>query len=136
VDSLFRVANVVASPVLDDDGSLIGIVTDRDIFNLSDVDGHTAVSDLGIGEDEDSWTWEGLRNVMKLYYEVKHIKLPNIPVNDVMVKDPVTIFRKTSISEAAKLMRKNDFGQLPIRDSKDRLFAMIYELDTLVALIG
>jgi CBS domain-containing protein len=134
VDTLFRVANVVASPVLDDDGSLIGIVTDRDIFNLSDVDGHTAVSDLGIGEDEDSWTWEGLRNVMKLYYEVKHIKLPNIPVNDVMVKDPTTIFRKTSISEAALLMRKNDYGQLPIRDSKDRLFAMIYELDTLVAI--
>jgi CBS domain-containing protein len=136
VDTLFRVANVVASPVLDDDGTLIGIVTDRDIFNLSDVDGHTAVSDLGIGEDEDSWTWEGLRNVMKLYYEVKRIKLPNIPVNDVMVRNPVTIFRKTSISEAAKLMRKNDFGQLPIRDSKDRLFAMIYELDTLTAVTG
>ena len=136
VDTLFRVANVVASPVLDDDGRLIGIVTDRDIFNLSDVNGHTAVSDLGIGEDEDSWTWEGLRNIMKLYYEVKHIKLPDIPVSEVMVKDPTTIFRKTSISEAAKLMKKNDFGQLPIRDSKDRLFAMIYELDTLVALSG
>lgn len=135
VDTLFRVGNVVASPVLDDDGILVGIVTDRDIFNLSNVDGHTAVSDLGIGEDEDSWTWEGLRNIMKLYYEVKHIKLPNIPVSDVMIKDPVTIFRKTNVSEAAKIMKRNDFGQLPIRDSKDRLFTMIYELDLLSALL-
>lgn len=133
VDAIFRVANVVASPVLDDEGILAGIVTDRDIFNLSNVDGHTAVSDLGIGEDEDSWTWEGLRNIMKLYYEVKQIKLPEIPVSEVMIKNPVTIFRKTSVSEAAKIMKKNDFGQLPIRDSKDRLIAMIYEQDLLVA---
>ncbi len=135
VDTLFRVAKVVASPVLDDSGVLVGIVTDRDIFNLSNVDGHTAVSDLGIGEDEDSWTWEGLRNIMKLYYEVKHINLPDIPVSDVMIKDPVTIFRKTNVSEAARIMKTNDFGQLPVRDSKDRLIAMIYELDLLNAII-
>jgi CBS domain-containing protein len=135
VDTLFRVAKVVASPVLDDSGILVGIVTDRDIFNLSNVDGHTAVSDLGIGDDEDSWTWEGLRNIMKLYYEVKHINLPDIPVSDVMIKDPVTIFRKTSVSEAARIMKKNDFGQLPVRDSKDRLIAMIYELDLLNVII-
>ncbi len=135
VDTLFRVGNVVASPVLNDEGILVGIVTDRDIFNLSNIDGHTAVSDLGIGEDEDSWTWEGLRNIMKLYYEVKHIKLPSIPVSEVMVEDPITIFRKTNVSEAAKIMKRNDFGQLPIRDSKDRLFTMIYELDLLSALL-
>jgi CBS domain-containing protein len=136
LDVLFRVANVVAAPVLDDSGKLVGIVTDRDLFNLSIVNGHTAVSDLGIGEDEDAWTWEGLRNIMKLYYEVKHIQLPKLPVSKVMVKDPMTIFRKTSVSEAAKLMRKNDFGQLPIRGSNDNLLAMIYELDLLAAVVG
>ena len=64
VDTLFRVANVVAAPVLDGEGHLVGLVTDRDIFKHSNVDAHTAVADLGIGEDEDSWTWEGLRNVI------------------------------------------------------------------------
>ena len=136
VDTLFRVGGVVAAPVLDDDGILTGIVTDRDLFKHSNVDGHTAVVELGIGEDEDAWTWEGIRNIMKLYYEVKHIKLPKIPVRDVMVKDPITIFRKTSVSEAARIMRKHDFGQLPIRNSKDRLIAMVYELDLLAAITG
>lgn len=135
VDTLFRVANVVAAPVLNDQGKLVGIVTDRDIFKHSAVDGHTAVADLGIGEDEDSWTWEGLRNVMKLYYDVKKLTLPNIPVKEVMVRDPLTIFGKTSVSEAARIMKKHDFGQLPIRDSKDKLVAMIYELDMLAALL-
>jgi len=134
VDTVFKVGSVVAAPVLDDEGVLTGIVTDRDLFKHSDVDGHTAVADLGIGDDENAWTWEGLRNVMKLYYEVKQIKLPKIPVRDVMVSDPVTIFRKTSVSEAARLMRKHDFGQLPIRNSDDRLIAMIYELDLLAAI--
>ncbi len=135
VDTLFRVANVVASPVLSGEGKLVGIVTDRDIFNQANVNGHTAVSALGIGEDEDSWTWDGLRNVIKLYYEVKHISLPDIPVKDVMISEPTTIFSKTGVSEAARIMRRNDFGQLPIRDSHDRLTAMIYELDLLTVII-
>ncbi len=135
VDTLFRVSGVVAAPVLNDAGRLVGIVTDRDIFKHSNVDGHTAVADLGIGEDEDQWTWEGLRNVIKLYYEVKHLTLPNIKVKEVMVKDPMTIFGKTSVTEAARLMKKHDFGQLPIRNSQDRLVAMIYELDMLAAIL-
>ena len=134
-DTLFRVSGVVAAPVLNDEGLLVGIVTDRDIFKHSNVDGHTAVADLGIGEDEDSWTWEGLRNVIKLYYEVKHLTLPKIPVKDVMVSDPITIFGKTSVTEAARIMKKHDFGQLPIRNSQDRLVAMIYEQDMLAAIL-
>ncbi|MFO7618453.1 MAG: CBS domain-containing protein [Thermoplasmata archaeon] len=134
-DTLFRVSGVVAAPVLNDEGRLVGIVTDRDIFKLSNVDGHTAVADLGIGEDEDSWTWEGLRNVIKLYYEVKHLTLPKIPVKEVMVSDPITIFGKTSVTEAARIMKKHDFGQLPIRNSQDRLVAMIYEQDMLAAIL-
>ena len=46
-----------------------------------------------------------------------------------MVRNPMTVFKKTSISEAARIMRKNDFGQLPVRDAKDNLQAMIYDHD-------
>jgi CBS domain-containing protein len=52
-----------------------------------------------------------------------------------MVKDPITVFKKTAISEAARIMRKNDFGQLPVRDNKDRLLAMIYDHDIISVLI-
>lgn len=135
VAAIIKITNAYAFPVLDDDLKLSGIVTDRDIFNLSVVNGSTAFSDLGSGEDEDIWTWEGLRNIMKLYYEVSEITLPKIPVKEIMVRDPVTVFKKTTISEAAKIMRRNDFGQLPIRDTNDRLIAMVDELDVISALI-
>lgn len=134
VDAVFRVAGLMAAPVLDEHGKLSGIVTDRDIFNLSTVEVSAAMSALGLGEDENAWTWEGMRNIMKLYFNVSSIELPTIPVSEVMVRKPRTVFRKTSVSEGARIMKKYDFGQLPIRDSKDDLVAMIYELDLLVAL--
>ncbi|MCK4444789.1 MAG: CBS domain-containing protein [Thermoplasmata archaeon] len=132
---IMKVAKVFALPVLGEDGMLSGIITDRDIFNKSHIDERIAVSDLGLAEDEDSWTWEGLRNIMKLYYEESRIHLPNMFVKDVMIPEPVTVFEKTGVSEVAALLRRNDFNQMPIRDEDDRLAAMIYDLDVLTALI-
>ncbi|MDH7509183.1 MAG: CBS domain-containing protein [Methanomassiliicoccales archaeon] len=132
----FKVSKASALPVLDDTGRLVGILTDRDIFNKSYINGSVAMADLGIGQDEDEWTWEGLRNVMKLWYEVSKIELPGLPVREIMVREPVTVFKKTSVAEAARIMRKNDFGQLPVRDSKDNLLAMIYDFDVISVLLG
>jgi len=66
---------------------------------------------------------------------VSKIELPALPIKDIMVRDPTTVFKKTAISEAARIMRKNDFGQLPVRDNKDRLLAMIYDHDIISVLI-
>jgi CBS domain-containing protein len=130
----FRAAKVYALPVLDDDAKLVGIITDRDIFNQTVVDSSVVMSDLGMSDDEDNWTWEGLRNVMKLWYEVSRVDLPRLMVKDIMIKNPMTVFRKTLVADAARIMRKNDFGQLPVRDSKDNLVAMIYDIDVVSTL--
>ena len=128
--------NVYALPVLNERGILTGIITDRDIFNLSIINPKIAISDLGISGDMDTWAWEGVRNIMKLYYEASKIHLPNVTVKDVMVKKPLTAFDKMPVWEAARIMRKNDYGQLPVRNVNDKLLGMIYELDTLITLIG
>jgi len=130
----FRAAKVNALPVLDDDAKLVGIITDRDIFNQTIVDSSVVMSDLGISDDEDNWTWEGLRNVMKLWYEVSRVDLPKLTVKEIMIKNPMTVFRKTLVGDAARIMRKHDFGQLPVRDSKDNLVAMIYDIDVVSTL--
>ena len=130
----FRAAKVFALPVLDDDAKLVGIITDRDIFNQTIVDSSVVMSDLGISDDEDNWTWEGLRNVVKLWYEVSRVDLPKLGVKDIMIKNPMTVFRKTLVADAARIMRKHDFGQLPVRDSKDNLVAMIYDIDVVSTL--
>jgi len=125
-----------AFPVVDDNAQLVGIVTDRDLFEKAKVDMNVAISELGLGDDEDSWNWEGLRNVIKLFYMEEKVNLPNIPVGEVMIKNPVTIFSKSPVWEAAKIMMKNNFSQLPVRNTHDELIAMVFDSDLVVSLVG
>jgi len=131
----FKVANVNALPVLNDDAKLVGIITDRDIFNQTVVDASVAMNDLGLNQDEENQIWVGLRNVMKLWYEVSKIDLPKISVGEIMVRNPTTAFARTPVSEVARIMRKNDFGQLPLRDARDNLIGMIYDTDVISTLL-
>jgi CBS domain-containing protein len=132
--AIINVTKVYAMPVLDKKARLVGILTDRDLFNLGFIDKKIALSELGLGQDEDAWTWEGLRNIMKLYYEESKTDLPNASVKNIMVKNPTSIIDKTTVSEAARIMWKNDFSQLPIADSKDHLVSLVYDLDIIAAL--
>ncbi len=115
---------------------MVGIVTDRDLFEKVKIDRNVAMSELGLGDDEDEWNWEGLRNVMKLFYMVEKVNLPNIPVEEVMIKNPITVFSKGPVWEAAKIMKKNNFSQLPVRDLHDNLKAMVFDSDLVMALVG
>jgi CBS domain-containing protein len=134
-NEIMRVARVFALPVLDDKGRLSGIITDRDIFDVSRVNGTAAMRELGLAEEENPWTWEGLRNVMRLYYEESKVELPQVPVREVMVRDVVTVSSKTGVSEAARIMHRNDFGQLPVKDPRDRLLGLLTEIDVIRVLL-
>ena len=132
---IFRLTDASALPVLDENGDLAGIVADGDLFTFSHLHETVAKSDIGIGEDEDLWTWEGIRDIMRLYYETAKIQLPAVPVKEVMVKDVITAFRKSKISDVAKKMLENDVDQLPILDEKDDVIGMVYDIDLMKALL-
>ncbi len=126
---------IYAFPVVDEKTVLTGIITDRDLFNLTEIEGEIEKSDLGLEDDEDSWSWQGLKNVMKLYYEESKIELPDILVEDAMVEEPLSVYDQTEVSKAAEMMRENDFGQLPIVDEMDNLESMLYELELIECLV-
>ncbi|MBM4248601.1 MAG: CBS domain-containing protein [Euryarchaeota archaeon] len=134
VAATFDLARVYALPVVNAQARLVGIVTDQDLFSLTSIDTRTVMSTMGLGDDEDAWNYEGMRNLMRLYYEISETELPNVPVRKVMVKDPVTVYRKTSVSKAARTMVTRHFRQMPVRDSSDRLRAMLYDTDLLTVL--
>jgi CBS domain-containing protein len=135
VATTFDLSGAYAMPVLDAHSRLVGIVTDIDLFSLTSTDSRTVMSTMGLGDDEDSWNYEGVRNLMKLYYEISETELPDIPVKKVMVKDPVSVSKKTSVSEAARVMREKNFRQLPVTDSGGRLQAMLYDTDLISVLL-
>jgi len=124
-----------ALPVLNKKAFLSGIVTDRDIFKLSFVEDKINLTMLGLGDDEDAWTWEGLRNIMPFYYQSSNVDLPEIPVKGLMVNAPTTVFAGSPVSKAAREMRINDYGQLPVMDSNNRLVSLVYDVDLLGAIV-
>lgn len=133
--TIMDITGMTALPVLDKNSRLCGIVTDSDLFKRTRINKSLRKSDIGLGEDEDAWSWEGFRNIMKFYYEIDKVELPVAPISKVMVRDVRSVFRKTPINKVARDMRKYDIGQLPVKDSADRLFGMIYDLDLMTAII-
>ena len=127
-----RISDVTALPVLDDHGVLVGIITDRDLFD-DQVKDDDALKALGISGNDNL---AGYRNVLPLFYAATDRYLQDDrKVKDFMVKDPMTIFKKTPLSEVAKLMLNHDFGQLPVHGTKDELIGMIYDVDVLKVLL-
>lgn len=128
-----RISDVSACPVLDAHGKLVGILTDRDLFS-DQVKDPEALKQLGI---EDVGNLAGYRNVLPLFYSAteKYVSEEKT-VRDFMVRDPVTVFRKTNLADVAKTMVNNDFGQLPVHGTKDELVGMIFDVDVLRVLAG
>ena len=127
-----RISDVTALPVLDEHGDLVGIITDRDLFDdqVKDAD---AMKLLGITDDSDL---AGYRKVLPLFYAATDRYLQDDrKVKDFMVTKPMTVFKKTTLTDVAKLMLNHDFGQLPVHGTKDELVGMIYDVDVLKALL-
>jgi len=129
VMKIFRITDAGAFPVIEENGTLTGIVADGDLFTFSHVSESIAESNMGIGEDEDMWSWEGIRDVMRIYYETSKIELPQIPVKEVMVTDVVTVFRKTALSKVAEKMLNHNINQMPVMDGDNEMMGMVCDID-------
>ena len=127
VERVIKLTKVTAFPVLDNNGNLKGLVTERDLLNGANLDSKTVSTQLGIGEDDDAWSWESLRDVYTFYYTIRDLEIPNVEVEKIMVKNPISIFEGASAYDAAKIMKKNKFTQLPVRDVDDELSGMVYD---------
>ncbi|MFW3146840.1 MAG: CBS domain-containing protein [Thermoplasmatota archaeon] len=132
---MINLSKVYAMPVLNENGSLCGMITDRDLFDFKFLGENITLTTLGISEDEDAWTWEGLRNVMNLYYQEAKIELPRDPVSTFMTKDVSSVYRRAPIWEAAKIMRMKDYDQMPVVDKEDNLHSMVHDMDLMRSLI-
>jgi len=126
---IINITNHSALPVLDDSKKVVGLVTDGDIFKLSEIKEGIKQSNLGIGEDGDQWSWEGIRDNVRLYHSISEVSLPKIPVKEIMIKDVKTASRTTPLCDIARLMVKNKFGNVPIINEQNHLKGMISDID-------
>jgi len=134
VGAVMEHAKAQASPVLDSDLKLVGIVSDRDLINASVIEDYVEKSDMAAASDEDEWTWESTRDTMKFYYGVSRIELRNIPVKEAMVP-AITAIKSSSVSECAGVMIREKIDQIPVVTSQQKIMGMLQDRDLLLAMI-
>lgn len=105
-DALYRMKaeNIRRLPVIDRRGTLVGIVTERELLHASPSDA-TSLS----------------------VWEVTYL-LSRIKVEDIMVKNVITINENTPIEEAARIMTDHRVGALPVVRG-ERVVGIITETD-------
>ena len=101
---LMQQERIRRTPVVDENGRLVGIVSDKDLLNASPSD----ATSLSI--------WE-------INYLVSRIR-----IKDVMTKDVLTITEDMPIEEAARIMVDNKVGGLPVVKNGD-VIGLITETD-------
>ncbi len=129
VMEIINITRENALPVLNDECKVVGIVTDGDLFKLSHIRESVSQTDLGMGGDEDDWTWEGIRDTIRLHYSTSEVSLPPVPVKQVMVTNVIKAYINTPVNEVADKMLKNNISHIPVVDSIGRLIGMVTDID-------
>jgi acetoin utilization protein AcuB len=107
-----RIAPIRHLPVVTDEGTLVGIITDRDVRRA-------AASDApSMAEHELTYLLEKLR------------------VRDIMTQEVVTVCGTTSVVEAGQIFLQKKFGCLPVVRGNSTLEGLVTVTDLLRAYIG
>jgi acetoin utilization protein AcuB len=107
---LLREHNIKQVPVVDNQGRLVGILTDRDI--------RTA--------------WASPATTLSIY-ELTYV-LEKLTVASVMVKDVITTTPDATIERAAKIMHDKKIGSLPVMEG-DKVVGIITSTDLMEVLL-
>jgi len=99
-------------PVIDDDGRLVGIVSDRDIKEASPSKATTL-------------------DMHELYYLLSEIK-----VGDIMTKTVVSIGPEDTVEKAAVLMLRHNVGGMPVIDKDNKVVGVITDSDIFKVLVS
>lgn len=108
-----REHRVSAFPVLDDDGRVIGVVSEADLLTKEalEFDPHGKVSSM--------------------LHHREQAKAAGVTAEDLMTKPPVTIGPHEFVSHAARLMYARRVKRLPVVDDDGRLVGIVSRADVL-----
>ena len=116
-------------PVVDGDGSLVGIITE---------------SDLVISDDENDFHLPHYVNIMggivflesMKHFEERARKAFAAQAADLMTADPLTVGPDDDVSEAGRLISTHHHNRLPVVDDDGKLVGVVTRVDVLAALTG
>ncbi|HVN66359.1 MAG TPA: CBS domain-containing protein [Methanomicrobiales archaeon] len=131
VGRVMEISGVDAIPILDNEGVLSGIISERDLIKHTSIEDSVETSDFSNGTDDDEWTWESIRDLHTLSFGVSKVKLPSRPVKTAMVTNVVSVPLNSEIGECALKMRRARVDQLPVVNSEKQLVGMLYDREVI-----
>ena len=127
VGRIMEMSGYDAVPILNEDGQLTGIISERDLIRNSSIEDSVEVSDFSNGTDDDEWTWESIRDMHTISYGISKVQLPDKPVKEAMVKEVVAVPLNAEISECALKMKRARVDQLPVINGDRKMVSMLYD---------
>jgi CBS domain-containing protein len=132
VVEIMSLAGARALPVINETGDLVGIIDDSDLIKLAEVETTSRISQMTGKSEGDSWSWD---SEARIYITKTELRLPPVPVKEVMVKDLIYITKKTSVSKCAQLMKENRIEQTPVLSADNKFLGLVRDIDLLGALL-
>jgi CBS domain-containing protein len=124
---LLRKHELPGVPVVDDDGRVVGIVTEADLVIREEN------ADLHLPHHIDLLGAVVFLRPVK-HYEDRLRRAIASSVADMMTPNPVTVGPNESIQEAARTIAERRHNRLPVVDADGRLLGVVTRLDVLEAL--
>jgi CBS domain-containing protein len=131
---IISVTSETALPILNKECELAGIVSEGDLFKLSHIKESVSQTNLGMGGDEDDWTWEGIRDTIRLYYSTTKVDLPPVAVKEIMITNVIKAYKNDPISEIARKMIKNKISHVPVVNPENKLLGMVTDIDLMACM--
>ncbi|HUT79920.1 MAG TPA: CBS domain-containing protein [Candidatus Bathyarchaeia archaeon] len=126
---IMEFAEAEAALIFDDKTSMVGIITMVDFVKFYEAISSEKRDEMSSGEGKEG-SWDAVSTII---VHTKDLKLPEIPVKEIMTKEVVTTFSKASISDVAKKMHRQELYQIPVVDAKGFVFGIIRDFDLLKA---
>jgi CBS domain-containing protein len=125
---------ISGAPVVDDNGKVIGMVSEGDIMRMVEV--HSPQINLILPSPLDL-----IELPLKMKHESDEImkglkKAGSVLIGDIMTKNVVSILPDASISDAAALMDSHDIKRLPVVDLNKKLLGIITRGDIIGAMVS
>ncbi|MHA1786339.1 MAG: CBS domain-containing protein [Candidatus Helarchaeota archaeon] len=130
IPHIMKLADTSVIPVIDKEGKLTGMISNEEIVKNSEVISENSKSTSG-GTEENDWNWDATSTLLITY---KKLKLPELPVKEIMVKKLITTVESCSISDCAKKMKKYDINKIPVLRPNGKLIGIITDKSLLKAL--
>ena len=109
--------------VVNSNGGVAGLITVSDFIKLSEVTIEDNIS-MTYGGEESTVGWDWTSKDF-LVVTKRLLKLPNVPVGQVMTQNMISVSEVTTVAECVKTLRLNEIDQAPVLSAAGNLIGMI-----------